>query len=41
MRKDLLTQAKGMVWHPWPDLWALQCVVLKGGPYCEGVEHYI
>ncbi len=23
LRRDLLSQANGTIWHPWPELWAL------------------
>ncbi len=30
LRRDLLSQANGTIWHPWPELWALHLWLLNG-----------
>ncbi len=30
LRRDLLSQANGTIWHPWPELWALHVWPLNG-----------
>ncbi len=30
LKRDLLSQANGTIWHPWPELWALHLWLLNG-----------
>ncbi len=34
LRRDLLSQANGTIWHPRPELWALQAACGFPCPYC-------
>lgn len=38
LRKDLLSQAKGMIWHPHPECWALNVWLLDGNLWNSHLE---